>query len=185
LAEKRVGPDALPDHIEATVQSIAEVHKRHDEEATPQQRLINHLTILTAQPWIAGAWLFIVVAWIGFKGLAPHTGLTPFDPAPFSLLQAVASVTSLFLVVLVLGTQRHEDELSRHRELLTLELAILSEQKAAKIIQLLEESRRDNPLVHNRVDPQADSMSNPADPRTVIDAIRAKAGPSSDPSAPV
>ena len=52
---------------------------------------------------------------------------------------------SLFLVVLVLGSQRHEDEVNTRREMLSLELAVLSEQKTAKIIQMLEEFRRDHP----------------------------------------
>ena len=56
-------------------------------------------------------------------------------------------------------------QLAEHREQMTLELVILSEQKLAKIIQLLEESRRDNPLLDNRVDASADAMATPADPQ--------------------
>jgi uncharacterized membrane protein len=52
-----------------------------------------------------------------------------------------------------------------------LELVILSEQKTAKVIQLLEEIRRDNPLIHNRVDQDADAMAQPTDPSSVLDAI--------------
>jgi uncharacterized membrane protein len=58
--------------------------------------------------------------------------------------------------------------------LLTLELAVLTEQKAAKAIALLEELRRDSPHVHDRVDRQADVMAQPADPQMVIDAIKEK-----------
>jgi uncharacterized membrane protein len=53
-----------------------------------------------------------------------------------------------------------------------LELALLSEQKTAKVIQLLEEFRRDIPLVHNRVDQQADAMAEPVDPQRVVQAIK-------------
>jgi uncharacterized membrane protein len=72
---------------------------------------------------------------------------------------------SLYIVVLILATQRREYQLAQLREQLTLELAILSEQKTAKVIQLLEESRRDNPLIRNRVDQEAEAMAQPADPR--------------------
>ena len=48
------------------------------------------------------------------------------------------------MVGLILATQRRENQLAQLREQLNLELAILSEQKTAKVIQLLEESRRDN-----------------------------------------
>jgi uncharacterized membrane protein len=184
VEEKGLGPAILPEHIEDTIRSIADLQKRHHEDATPQQRFINKLTALTARPWLAVALLFSVFGWIAANALAAHAGFSPLDPAPFSWLQVVTSVTSLFVVVLVLVAQRHEDELSRHRELLTLELAILSEQKTAKVIQLLEEVRRDNPLIRNRSDPQAEVMSQAADPRTVLEAIKDKANSGRDPSVP-
>jgi uncharacterized membrane protein len=73
---------------------------------------------------------------------------------------------------LILGTQRRADQLASHREQLTLELAILSEQKSAKIIALLEELRRDHPEVRDRIDPEAHAMSTPADPEAVLEAIQ-------------
>ena len=90
-------------------------------------------------------------------------------------LQAAAiALFSLFAVMLVLVAQKHEDELNAHRDTLTLELAILSEHKIAKVIQLLEELRRDTPEVQDRVDQQAQQMAEPADARSVLAAVRAK-----------
>jgi hypothetical protein len=40
------------------------------------------------------------------------------------------------------------------------------------VIELLEEFRRDSPLIHNRVDRQADSMAQPADPQQMLDSIK-------------
>ena len=74
--------------------------------------------------------------------------------------------------MLILTTQRREDQLAGYREQLTLELAILSEQKSAKIISLLEEMRRDSPTLRNRVDEEAAAMSVAADPQAVLDAIK-------------
>ena len=41
-----------------------------------------------------------------------------------------------------------------------------------KIIELLEEMRRDDPSLHNRVDHEAAAMSLLADPQAVLDAIK-------------
>ena len=68
--------------------------------------------------------------------------------------------------------QRRDDQLASHREQMTLQLGILSEQKAAKIIQLLEELRRDHPSIHNRLDSEAHAMSTPANPQTVLKALK-------------
>ncbi len=68
--------------------------------------------------------------------------------------------------------QRRADGLTGHREQLTLELAILSEQKSAKIIALIEELRRDDPSISNRSDAHADELATPTDPVAVADALK-------------
>ena len=68
--------------------------------------------------------------------------------------------------------QKHEDELNAHRDTLTLELTILSEHKLAKVIELLEELRRDSPQIPDRVDPQAQQMAEPADAGSILAAVR-------------
>jgi hypothetical protein len=45
------------------------------------------------------------------------------------------------------------------------------EQKEAKLIALIEEMRRDNPLLVNRVDVEAEAMSTAADPEAVLEAF--------------
>ena len=112
------------------------------------------------------------MGWISMNVLAAALGVRPIDPPPFSWLGGAVSLVSLYMVVLILAAQRREDQLAQRRELLILDLAILSEQKIAKVIQLLEESRRDNPLIRNRVDPEAEAMAQAADQKSVLDAIK-------------
>jgi uncharacterized membrane protein len=76
------------------------------------------------------------------------------------------------MTVFILATQRREDELANRHEQLTLELAMLSEQKAAKIILLLEELRQDHPEIQDRVDKEAVAMSSPADSRSILEALK-------------
>ena len=114
----------------------------------------------------------IAASWISLNLLAAALGYRPIDPPPFPGLGLAVSLVSLYIVVLILATQRREYQLAQLREQLTLELAILSEQKTAKVIQLLEETRRDNPLIRNRVDQEAEAMAQPADPQSVLDAIK-------------
>jgi uncharacterized membrane protein len=76
------------------------------------------------------------------------------------------------LTVLILATQRRENELASHHEHLTLELAILSEQKSAKIIALLEELRQDHPDIHDRIDREAAALSEPTDAQSVLETIK-------------
>jgi uncharacterized membrane protein len=114
----------------------------------------------------------IVASWISVNLLAGALGYRPIDPPPFPGLAGAVSLASLYVVGLILATQRRENQLAQLREQLNLELAILSEQKTAKVMQLLEESRRDNPLIHDRVDQEAEAMAQPADPQSVLEAIK-------------
>jgi uncharacterized membrane protein len=159
-------------HIEETIRSIAQLYAEHRENATPLQRTVDRVTIGLGHPWTLGLLTTLVAAWIGLNLLIAAFGHRPIDPPPFAWLGGAVSLVSLYTVVLILATQRRENQLDRHRELLTLELAILSEQKTAKVIQLLEEVRRDNPLITNRVDHEAAAMARPADPQLVLDAIK-------------
>jgi uncharacterized membrane protein len=165
-------PPVLPGHVEETIRSIARLHAEHHGADSTPQRVIDRLTGLVGRPSFIGALLLAIVAWIGLNLLATALGYRTIDRPPFVWLNSAMSLVSLMMVVLILGSQRHEEQIAQHRELLTLELAILSEQKTAKVIQLLEEVRRDNPLIHDRVDHEADAMARPADPQSVLDAIK-------------
>jgi uncharacterized membrane protein len=55
---------------------------------------------------------------------------------------------------------------------MTLELASVTERKVAKIIELIEELRRDSPTLKNRTDHEARQMSERTSPGEVLIAIK-------------
>ena len=182
MADENAPPPMLQAHIEETIRTIAQIRAEHHEKATPPQRAVERITAMLGRPRFIGVLTVIVIGWIAANLLAAALGYRPIDPPPFAWLEGAVSLVSLYMVVLILATQRNEEELAQHHELLNLELAILTEQKTAKVIELLEEVRRDNPLIHNRVDQEAQAMTQPADPQSVSEAIKetnTKAAPSS------
>jgi len=146
MADTNVPLPLLPAHIEETIRSIARLYAEHHQTATPLQRAVDRLTALVGGPRFLGVLTVVVASWISLNLLAGALGYRPIDPPPFSGLTGAVSMASLCMVVLILATQRREEQLAQLREALDLELAILSEQKTAKVIQLLEESRRDASL---------------------------------------
>jgi uncharacterized membrane protein len=171
LSESTAPSSASQVHLEETIQAIARLQAEHASSGTEHHRVVERLTSLLVRPAFLIVLTFVVIAWIAVNWLAFATGHHAWDSPPFPWLASLASLASLYLVVIILTTQRRDDLLARHRELLTLELAIQAEQKSAKAIALLEELRRDSPHVHDRVDRQADQMAWPVDPHMVIDAI--------------
>ena len=113
-----------------------------------------------------------VLTWVLGNLTAQWFGLVCPDPPPFVWLQTATSTGALVLAALILTTQRREDKLADYRAQLILELTISNDQKNAKIVALLEEGRRDNPAIVDRIDDQADAMSVPCDTDAVLEAIK-------------
>jgi uncharacterized membrane protein len=167
----------FPDHIDEAVRSVTQLHSDHHGRTTGPQRAVNRITAFMARPLFVALLGLGVAGWIGANLIAIMLGLQAIDAPAFQWLQGAANLFSMFVVMLVLVAQKHEDELNAHRDTLTLELAILSEHKIAKVIQLLEELRRDSPQVQDRVDRQADQMAQPADAGSVLAATRPNNAP--------
>jgi hypothetical protein len=119
-------------HIEETIRSVARLHAEHHENATPLQRAIDRITALLGRPPFIGVLTVIAAGWISLNLARRRAWLSPYRSA--SLLRAgrrgLAGVT--LHGHLDPGTRQREYQLAKLREQLTLELAILSEQKTAK-----------------------------------------------------
>lgn len=172
MADTQTPRSELPGHIEETIRSIGRLHTEHRHDATGYQRAVHRATALLGGPGFVGVLGVFVGGWIALNLECRALGHEPFDPPPFSWLEGAISLLSLLMVTAIVGEQRREDQIAQQRELLTLQLAILTERKTAKIIALLEELRRDSPHVHDRIDEQAEDMARPANPHSVLDAIK-------------
>ncbi len=163
---------SLPAHVDETVQAISRLHAAHEAGASQLQRIVERATKRAGRPAFVALLTGLVLSWIVLNLALMAAGQRPFDAPPFFWLQGAVTLSALYMTILILTTQRREDELTGLREQLTLELAILSEQKSAKIIALLEELRRDDPHIFDRQDTDAEALSTPADPDAVLNALK-------------
>ena len=83
----------------------------------------------------------------------------------------------------VLAKQNRLAKLAEQRAHLDLKVTLLTEQKAAKLIDLLEELRRDLPNVRNRHDPEAAVLQQSMNPDLVLAALDERAEPEEPPDA--
>jgi uncharacterized membrane protein len=165
---------SLPSHVEDTVQAVTRFQASHDADASTLQRLIERTTRRAGSPTFIALLTVMVIGWVGLNLGLIAFGHRPVDKPPFFWLQGVVTLTALYMTVFILTTQRRDDKLAGLRDQLTLELSILSEQKSAKIIELLEELRRDDPHISDRQDDHAAALAKPADPKAVLDALKDK-----------
>ena len=163
--------EPLADHIAKNIETISELHAKVESSVAQQQRLIERVTRNLGRPATLYLILAFAVLWIAANVFGKLVGLAPFDPFPFYALQGTCSLSALIISTLVLITQNRLARLARHREHLDFQVNLLTEQKATKIIALLEELRRDLPNVKNRPDAFAESMSLSADPEAVSEEL--------------
>lgn len=156
------------DHVEVTVQQLAELYHEHDRSASRIQRTANRITSVLARPTALILVTSVVLLWIVGNYVARLLGSHALEEFPFPDLGLVLTIAAVLVALLILTTQCHEEELAEKRAHLTLQIAVLSEKKIAKVIELLEEQRRDNPLLPSRIDPEAETMAAPTDPRGTL-----------------
>ncbi len=153
-------------------EATARLHAEHKQETGALQQAVDRLTALVGRPSFVAGLAFAILGWITANLLVGRLGYRPADLPPFAWLQGAITTAALFIAALILTTQRRQDQLADHRSQLILELTILNDQKSAKIIELLEEVRRDNPAIADRIDHQAVAMSKPSDTLAVLGAIK-------------
>jgi uncharacterized membrane protein len=162
----------LPPHVEETIAAIVKLHTEHHSQAGSARRFVSRATTFVARPRTLAVITAIIVGWIAINiAIEAVRGAAP-DPSPYPLLDTVLQAAAIYLAAMILIVQRHDDELSARRAQLTLELAILAERKTAKIIELLEEFRLNDPHQSNRRDKVAEALAEPSDPEIVLNALR-------------
>ena len=156
-------PPPLPNHVEEALQAMAAMHNAHHEQASGTERLIDRVTAAIAAPrFVLYAGIAIALAMLG--NYLVSRAVPTFSDA--------LSCIALLIAVLILASQRRADKLANLREQMTLEMTLLTTQKVSKVIDLMEELRRDSPDIKDRVDLEAIEMSGMPDHGTVLQAIQ-------------
>jgi uncharacterized membrane protein len=172
-----------PAQLNQNIDSVLELQKRESEQRPPPHRFIDRASRIIGRPmYLVGLFAFACV-WIVVNQIAPQFGFAAFDPLPFPLLAGILSLAALVSTTVILIAQNRQTRIEQQHMHIALQVNLLTEQKVAKIINLLEELRRDLPMVKDRYDPQAASLSKQTDALQVLTAIE-EGGLIDDPAQP-
>ena len=139
--------------------------------------MIEVLTAALGRPRTVYVTLSIVIGWGAFNVLAPtRLGWPQVDPPPFFWLQGMVALAALLMTTLVLITANRQTRNAEERSHLDLQVNLLAEHKVAKLIALIEELRRDLPMVRDRIDREADAMQEAVDPHAMLAALAKASG---------
>lgn len=163
--------EALPDQVLRNVETIASHQDRHKQNTTADRRVLNKIAAFFARPGFLYAQIGFFAIWIGCTQLAERNIIAKNFPL-FDLHLHGLEVASLLISTEVLIAQAHQEKVEQERSQLTIQLNLVTEQKIAKLIALVEELRTDLPNVKNRADNEADEMKQAIDPQAILEVIQ-------------
>lgn len=172
--EPRNNDASLPSSVSENIETIGDFYTRHEQRASRSQTIIEKISLFFGSAAYVAGMVAFVVCWIVASILAPDYGWTPFDPPPFFWLQGIVALNAFIITTTVLIRQNRMGQLAEHHAHLDLQVNLLTETKCSKIIDMLEELRRDLPNVKDKIDPEAEEMKTPADPGAVLSAIESE-----------
>ncbi len=159
----------LPDPITKNIEAITSLHSQEVRDIPSHQRILEAIATFFGRAIFLYSLLVILALWI-FGSFFDH--FLPFNLPPFSWSNQGLDTAALLISTGVLVRQTRQENFAEQRTQLMLQLNLLSEQKIAKIIALLEELRTDLPNVVNRHDLEAEMMQEAADPIEVLEALQ-------------
>lgn len=151
---------------------VNEVLRQQAEQGlTTLHRPLEQVGALVGRPTFVFSVLGVFAAWIGLNLWLKFSGRPVWDEPPFFWIQGVIGLLALLVTATVLVAQARQGQISEQRSQLALQIALLTEQRTAKLIELMEELRRDLPNVHDRQDEAAEVMGQASDPAAIVDAL--------------
>ena len=168
-------PDSLDHIIDRNVEAIESLYINAERKTSVHHRLVERMIQTIGQPVMVYVVLALSLVWMGGNGALSRAGFDAVDAPPYFWMQGFFSLGALVTALMVLSRQNHQQRIARQRSHLELQVNMLAEQKVAKLIDLVEELRRDMPNVRNRHDPVAEAMTETANPETVISALERSA----------
>lgn len=162
---------APEDFVNQNIETFLELRTRVEQQVDRHQRAVELVTSFVGRPFFLYGILVFVTIWVIANTLPYLYGLKPFDEPPYFWLQGIVGLSALLMTTIILITQRRQGKLAKLEAQLDIQVSVLTEQKIAKLIALVEELRQDLPNVKNRYDAEANAMQKSADPKSVMLAL--------------
>lgn len=165
----------LPEINEPNAEVLAltrQLSHEHNDEAGRLQHLVDWCTGVFANPTFSLFLTGLILLWMLLNLCIYWFRLSSIDPAPFVWLTGAITTLSLYCVVLVLSTQRRGEKLMSRLERLSVEMAVIGDEKISKVIELLENARRLREGSESERDVEADRLSKPIDHAAISRAIK-------------
>jgi uncharacterized membrane protein len=123
---------------EGNIQAIARLEQQSLKQRSSSERVSDLIVRFIGSMKFVVLHLAFFIIWFAVNtGLVP--GIQPFDPFPFGIMTLIVSAEGVFLAIFILISQNRMTRLADQRAHLNLQISLLSEKEATKMLLLLQE----------------------------------------------
>ena len=120
-----------------SIQAICELEQRALGRRSTAERVSDFIASHAGRLWVIGlhaAWFTAWAVWNSGK----LGGVEPFDPFPFAALTTIVSLEAIFLTFILIMSQNRSSRQADERAHLDLQINLLAEREATKVLFLLK-----------------------------------------------
>lgn len=161
----------LPEQVIKNVETIIGMQAQQTKAAPIHVRLLQKIASVFGTAGFLYAELLFFGIWIGWSYWTRDLTL-PFGLPKYELKNQMLDTAALLIATGVLVHQTRQEKLAEQRSHLILQINLLTEQKTAKLISLVEELRAGLPEFENRKDWEAELMQQATDPQAVLNILQ-------------
>ncbi len=160
----------LSEQVVKNIEAIIGFQAKQKQKLPWRDRIIDKIAAFFGKSDFLYLQLLFFASWAICSRLAPQ--ILPFGLPLFDVQEMGIDVSALLITTGVLIQQTRQDKLAEQRSHLILQINLLTEQKIAKLIKLIEELREDLPDIRDRSDFEAQIMQQATDPQAVLDILQ-------------
>lgn len=172
LEPRENGSENLSSPARQNIAALAEIYEREEARVSGLQLSIERVSGFIGSPAYFACVVAFICVWIAANTWGARAGWTYYDEPPFFWLQGIVSSNALLLTIAVLIRQNRMAQLAQHRAHLDLQINLLTEQKVTKILQVIDDIRRELPMLRASEDREVSEMTKPADAGAILHAIK-------------
>jgi uncharacterized membrane protein len=165
------GVSSLPEQVQKNIETIVNLQGQQRQNIPAHDLILEKIAATFGQPQFLYLQIALIAVWAAYSHLVSQGILLGRFPQ-FSLADQGLDVASLLISTGVLIYQTRQEKLTEQQSHLMLQIDILTEQKIAKLIALIEELRADLPDVKNRHDSEAKLMQQATDPQVILEILQ-------------
>ena len=168
---------AVPEQVLKNIETITNYLERSEQNIPIAQRILDKVVSVFGKPQFLYFQILFFTIW-EICGHLVDLGILPASFPQIDLGAEWLDLAALFISTGVLVSENRQEKVNEERSHLVLQLNLITEQKIAKLISLVEELRTDLPNVKNRNDVEAELMKQATDPQVILEVIQKISEPS-------